>query len=838
MDKNNNANKIEKIRRKMEASEFAEAMELADQVDSTRIKSAADLSVLAEAYYKNNDYQRALLYFEQIYQKTRTRRILIHLINLCLKLSMADMAEAYLKDFIEMAPKDFYRHIFRYRIDKLRGEALDVLVFDLELLREDNYMEDWAYELAKLYHKSGQTEKCISECDDIILWFGSGTYVERAKGLRAIHLASLQSGELPGQDAELAQEVRRLVSAGRSSEEVENFIEESTTPEGRDTHFSEEEYRSERFGEPVYEEDGMELIWNTREFGPITDEITEQQNTMDALRGMQIAEQIKLKLRQDSEIYVEGAEEQNLLAAEEQTDHEEEQDSFATASREEQDAERINQKQEDSDPDKTIGEEEAAVQTVIRPARKSMWEKRREEKARKRQAAEDKKKMTETEAAAEEAARRERETEERLYRLLQEEEQEAELSEAIRNLSGQEAEQRSTSAEFHTKTFILPKNGLESVLRNRERAEEQEKAGAETRNQPEKAGIKPEAEAGQEAGVKAEQGADDGEIERMEKKSEKAAEQSNLIEKEMKNNPTEVVQEQADAELAKPSREIYLYPEELMLAAEPEPGSEMAALLNREDKKLSDFFADFLPFDDVRKQLLRTMEQLAGRRPRGAALIISGEEKSGKTTLAKAIAKAMQVLGLLASSRVALIRGEKLNHIPLGERREQLRDAVLVIERASELTPEKAAELAELMPEFAGSTVVILEDKRSSINQFLRDNKELNSIFSNRIHLPEWSDENYFLLSLTLLAEREYQLMEDAAECYLNEVGMLLQSCHEEGLAAVYKCAEAVMSRAEQRMTAQLKQLAFEGRYQEANLQLIILEDVVGVAAELEAAEK
>ena len=178
MEKNSIAAKIERIRRAMEAGEFTAALEIAKTIDAVRLKSAADLSVLAEAYYRNSDFETALLYFEQIYQRTQTRRILINLINLCLKLSMADMAESYLRDFTEMAPQDFYRHIFRYRIDKLRGEDLDVLIFDLELLKNENYMEDWAYELAKLYHKSGQQEKCVAECDDIILWFGSGVCVE------------------------------------------------------------------------------------------------------------------------------------------------------------------------------------------------------------------------------------------------------------------------------------------------------------------------------------------------------------------------------------------------------------------------------------------------------------------------------------------------------------------------------------------------------------------------------------------------------------------------------------------------------------------------------------
>ncbi len=294
MDRSSNSVKIEKIRRALETKNYDSALAIAKTVDSARIKSAADLSVVAEAYDKNGIYDTALVYYEQIYLKSKTRRILIHLINLCLKLSMADMAELYLRDFSEMAPRDFYRHIFRYHIDKLRGEEMEVLIYDLEQLKAENFMEDWAYELAKLYHRNGQSEECIAECNDIILWFGSGMYVDRARGLRAIHLSRLGRGGGTS-EAGIAKEVRRLVEEGKGVQELEEFIEEVTIPEGN-THYSEEEYNQERFGKPVYEEEGKDVIWNTREFGAITDEMIQQQNTMDLLRGMQVAEQLRMQL--------------------------------------------------------------------------------------------------------------------------------------------------------------------------------------------------------------------------------------------------------------------------------------------------------------------------------------------------------------------------------------------------------------------------------------------------------------------------------------------------------------------------------------------------------------
>ena len=265
MDRSSNSVKIEKIRRALEEGSVGKAVEIAKTVDSARVKSAADLSVVAEAYYRHGDLDTALVYYEQIYQKNKSRRILISIINLCLKLSMIDMAEEYLKDFVKIAPKDFYRHIFRYRLDKLEGKEIGILIADLEALKEENYMEDWAYELAKLYHKAGRIRQCVSECDDIILWFGTGIYVERARALRAVNLAA--NGTIGEKDEEFVMEVQRLLTAEKS-ESAAGKEKEYIQPirEGEAVVYSEEEYRKERYGEPpVYEEEGKDVIWNTQE---------------------------------------------------------------------------------------------------------------------------------------------------------------------------------------------------------------------------------------------------------------------------------------------------------------------------------------------------------------------------------------------------------------------------------------------------------------------------------------------------------------------------------------------------------------------------------------------
>lgn len=187
---------IEQIKKYLEQGQLQEAYELAEKVDIKRLKSMSDLSVIAECYFQNKRYVESKEMFEQIYDTVKTRRILAQLVHLSIKLKDIIEANYYLDEFIKIAPKDFYQYIFRYSIDKLMRKPIEVLIADLEKLREVEYIECWAYELAKLYYKIGDEAACRKECEKIILWFGSGEYVDRAKALLAIYNGELDLEKL------------------------------------------------------------------------------------------------------------------------------------------------------------------------------------------------------------------------------------------------------------------------------------------------------------------------------------------------------------------------------------------------------------------------------------------------------------------------------------------------------------------------------------------------------------------------------------------------------------------------------------------------------------------
>ncbi|WOO34647.1 hypothetical protein R2R35_12640 [Anaerocolumna sp. AGMB13020] len=191
MERYENIVKIEEIRKLTDGGQYQKAVKILDTMEIHKIKSLTDLSVLADVLTENGRLDEAMGLLERIYEKSKTRRILYQMVELAIKKGDAKLADVYLVKYMQAAPNDSYRFIFRYYIDKLKGEPLEVLMDSLEQLKEYEYIEVWAYELAKLYHKAGLKDKCVRECSDIILWFGDGIYVDKAKLLKAYYVGEL-----------------------------------------------------------------------------------------------------------------------------------------------------------------------------------------------------------------------------------------------------------------------------------------------------------------------------------------------------------------------------------------------------------------------------------------------------------------------------------------------------------------------------------------------------------------------------------------------------------------------------------------------------------------------
>ena len=189
MDKYEYKVRSEEISNLIDKEKYAEAVKIADTIDWRRVKSAAMLLKIAALYRisRRNEDSREMLMLA--YERYPTNRSVVY--SLCeLSIELDDVVAAieYYKQFAKLAPKDNGVYTLRYRILEAQEASLEERIEILEELKKKDYQEEWAYELAYLYHRVGLSTKCVEECDDIILWFGDGPYVMKAMELKAKHV--------------------------------------------------------------------------------------------------------------------------------------------------------------------------------------------------------------------------------------------------------------------------------------------------------------------------------------------------------------------------------------------------------------------------------------------------------------------------------------------------------------------------------------------------------------------------------------------------------------------------------------------------------------------------
>ncbi len=225
MEKYGNIVKIEEVKRLAEARDYKKALEIIETIDVEEIKIATDLSTFAEVLTKNGRYKEAMEVLNKLYDKSISRRVVYGLLEVSIKSNNLNLANRYYKEYIDIAPKDPTRYIFQYLIYKLEGKSIKEQIIPLKDLKKYEYIEEWAYELATLYHKADMKIECISECNDIIIWFGSGDYVERAKLLKGYYEGEIDLFKLvkEKEEAKLLEqkEVEEKVEAERRKAEEE-----------------------------------------------------------------------------------------------------------------------------------------------------------------------------------------------------------------------------------------------------------------------------------------------------------------------------------------------------------------------------------------------------------------------------------------------------------------------------------------------------------------------------------------------------------------------------------------------------------------------------------------
>ena len=185
LDKEEFRIKLEEINRLVEKKNYKDAMEVVDSIDWRRVKNVRTLCVVGEIYAANKRYEDSKEIFLLAYHRAPIgKNILYRLIEVSLKMKDISEAEEFYEEFLEVAPNDNTRYILNYKICKEKQVSLDEQIRILEEYKEKEFTERWSYELAKLYYQNGDTQKCLSLCDEMVLWFSDGKYVMKALDLK------------------------------------------------------------------------------------------------------------------------------------------------------------------------------------------------------------------------------------------------------------------------------------------------------------------------------------------------------------------------------------------------------------------------------------------------------------------------------------------------------------------------------------------------------------------------------------------------------------------------------------------------------------------------------
>lgn len=188
MDKYEYKVRADEIKRLVSEGDYAGAMEICDTIDWNRVKSVMMLCTVSDIYKINRRYEDSKNILLLAYDRhPGGRQIVYSLCELSIKLEEFVQAIEYYKEFVQIAPKDTGKYILLYKLYEAQDAGLEDRIDVLKKLKQREYKEKWAYELAYLYHRNGNVTDCIEECDELILWFGEGKYVMKALELKMLH---------------------------------------------------------------------------------------------------------------------------------------------------------------------------------------------------------------------------------------------------------------------------------------------------------------------------------------------------------------------------------------------------------------------------------------------------------------------------------------------------------------------------------------------------------------------------------------------------------------------------------------------------------------------------
>lgn len=863
MDKYEYRVKTEQMLDHLEKKEYQKAMDIAESIDWRRVKNASMLNTVSEIYEYNGEFKKGRdILFLAFDRAPGSRKIVYRLGTLALKIKDIREATDCYEEFVKLAPKDPNQYILKYKILRTQGAALSDQIAALEEFKKAEYIEKWAYELAKLYDEAGMTAECLEECDDLILWFSEGKYVYLAMELKMKYkpLTPLQQEKYDSRPGAVKKQPQPVKQTESTLEEVddeneydegsEEEVQESTVqriddaqvqeippepvPMQEEFEIPEEAAQADVVPEevvpeataaveetPMYREEEPEASVETpEEHASAIKQVVTGATLEEALaQGVAVAsginiEEEAMKERED-EILANGQMMiDDILQKWEakQKDHEE-----AIAKQKAKDEERlqkereqarIRQEEERKEVERKAAEAEARRKAEEEARRKAEEEARRkaEEEAR-RAAEEEARRKAEEEAArkAEEEAADEKESERNTQRIPDDivrlmEEMESENEDSEDEIYEEELEDGPGMDEDFIEGIEDELDGLDM---NGSSFEEGDFDEADFEEEDLEGEDFDEADF-EEEDLEGED-FDEGDFEEEDFDEEEIEDEDDTEELEIEEPSEEEIQARIKkSKGGVPFDTGFVVTGRYDLSATSEIG--LKAGLTEEQKKL---FSYFVPVRGMSEQIVEVLDndrraQREGTSKTGNLLVI-GRKGSGKTVLAVDIVKAIQKQRNLKQGKVAIVTGESLNKKELTNIIQKLRGGAIIIEHAGKLNSRTVKELNYLMEKKTGELLFVLEDQRKPLERLMTANPEFKKKFSSKLELPVFINDELVTFGQTYAKENGYKLDEMGILALYSRIDVMQREDHAVSVAEVKEIMDEAIAHSQK---ANVKHLA------------------------------
>lgn len=801
MDKYEYKLKLDEIKNLMAKKQYTEAAEIADSINWRKVRNVNALMKAGDIYAQIGRYDEAKEILLMAYDRSPIGRMIIYkLAEIAIKTKEFDEAQEYYDEFVEIAPHDNLKYILRYEMNKAKGAGLDVLIQILEELKEQEYTEKWAFELAYLYHQAGRSEECINSCDELILWFGDGPYVEKALELKMLYQPLNRAQEdkyrqfKQRKDGIVEVRPEDYLESGEIIKEPVQIKPVTTNAEKFNTvNLQEELARS------------MQQIMNA----------TEKEEVADTMQGIKkIVEEIPyLQLPQDEET-------QKERFADIPTD--EEIDGSLKINFQEMLGEDYDGQMRMVVPEKSALEAQITGQMSIQDILEE-WEKTKRAAEKALQEAEQQK----LESAKAKALAEAGDIMERLADVI------PQLDAGLTSKELLEKEYLGKLPEEEAGQLVANMNDIlqqqiDSISQANAKIDEFLAAGVPGQNGEAAAGAADAMEIPEGEGIAA---ADEEEPAGTEEMTELSPEEElpeialpDDIAEEMAATEAEEVSDAAEEVLPKIQLELEAETEdakpEEKLPEIAEPDSDEDNIGERKpithlSKEQKAIFTYFVPVSGMEPQICQAMEgsiEHLEKGIKGGNILIQGARGSGKTVLATALVKAIQNEIGKPGKRVGKIDAVSLNQKNIPELLKKVAGGCLIIEKIGGISRETAVKLSLALEADDTGILVIAEDTREGITKAMGRDESFARRFTEKITLPIFTSDELVSFAKSYAHELTYEIDEMAVLALYNRISNIQRLDRATTLTEVKEIVDEAIANSEK---FSIKKVFFSKKYKD-----------------------